>query len=234
LMEFLQQALDDPDPGPCGRCSVCTKVLPAQGLDLDPASLRAAQVFLRGADVIIEPRKLWPRGISDGRKGRISGATEGRALCFADAPEWAGVVRAIEGPDRELDQEIVDGMVHVLTRWRARWAARPVAVIPMPSSRHSLLIGDLARRIGAVGKLPVVEALEVTGERPPEASASGPKVEALIASLTLRPGVSVPTEGPVLLVDDSYRSGWTMTVAAALLRGAGAASVMPLVVHQLP
>ncbi len=234
LMEFLQQALDDPDPGPCGRCSVCTQVLPAQGLVLDPASLRAAQVFLRGADVIIEPRKLWPPGMSDGRKGKITGATEGRALTFADAPEWAGVVRALEGPDRVLDQEIVDGMVHVLTRWRARWAARPIAVIPMPSSHHPLMIGDLARRIGAIGKLPVIEALEVAGERAFEAAASGPKVEALIASLSLRPGVSVPTEGPVLLVDDSYRSGWTMTVAAALLRGAGAPSVMPLVVHQLP
>ena len=44
---------------------------------------------------------------------------------------------------------------------------------------------------------------------------------------------SVPPGG-VLLVDDTYRSGWTMTVAAALLRDAGAAAVLPLVVHQLP
>jgi ATP-dependent DNA helicase RecQ len=28
LMEFLQRALDDEDPGPCGRCSVCTGELP--------------------------------------------------------------------------------------------------------------------------------------------------------------------------------------------------------------
>ena len=31
LMEFLQRALDDPDPGPCGRCSVCDGRLPAPG-----------------------------------------------------------------------------------------------------------------------------------------------------------------------------------------------------------
>ena len=31
LMEFLQQALDDPDPAPCGRCSVCTGELPSPG-----------------------------------------------------------------------------------------------------------------------------------------------------------------------------------------------------------
>ena len=41
-------------------------------------------------------------------------------------------------------------------------------------------------------------------------------------------------DGPLLVVDDTYRSGWTMTVAAALLRQAGATSVVPLVVHQLP
>ena len=31
LMEFLQLALDDPDPHPCGRCSVCTGTLPEPG-----------------------------------------------------------------------------------------------------------------------------------------------------------------------------------------------------------
>jgi ATP-dependent DNA helicase RecQ len=35
-------------------------------------------------------------------------------------------------------------------------------------------------------------------------------------------------------VDARYRSGWTMTVAAALLREAGATAVLPLVLHQLP
>ena len=36
-------------------------------------------------------------------------------------------------------------------------------------------------------------------------------------------------DGPVLLVDDQIDSGWTMTVAAALLRDAGAPAVLPLV-----
>jgi ATP-dependent DNA helicase RecQ len=33
---------------------------------------------------------------------------------------------------------------------------------------------------------------------------------------------------PVLLVDDIVNSGWTMTVAARLLRQAGAPAVLPL------
>jgi ATP-dependent DNA helicase RecQ len=63
--------------------------------------------------------------------------------------------------------------------------------------------------------------------------ASGAKVAALRKALVLRPEVKVPA-GPLLLVGARYRSGWSVTVAAALLREAGAAAVLPLVLHQLP
>jgi ATP-dependent DNA helicase RecQ len=234
LMEFLQRALDDPDPGPCGRCSVCTGEFPAQGFDVDPESVRTAQLHLRGADVVIEPRKLWPRDVSDGRKGKITGAGVGRALTFGDSPEWREAIGRVSGPDGVLDEEIIQGLVAVLGRWRARWAERPVAVVPMPSRHHPQMVLDLAARIAEIGGLPLVDAIEVMGPRPPDDAASGPKVEALITGLQLRPDLALPTSGPVLLVDDRYRSGWTMTVAAALLRGAGVQTVMPLVVHQLP
>ena len=234
LMEFLQRALDDPDPGPCGQCSVCTGALPAQGLDIDPESVEAARVYLRGADVTIEPRKLWPGGLRDGRKGRIVGASAGRALTFADSPGWGEAAEAVAGSDRPLSDDVVAGMVSVLTRWRDSWGSRPVAVVPMPSRHHPQLIGDLARRLADVGRLPLADVLEVRGTRPPDGAVSARKVEALLSCLALRDGATVPADGPVLLVDDSYRTGWTMTLAAALLREAGASEVMPLVVHQLP
>ena len=125
-------------------------------------------------------------------------------------------------------------MVAVLTRWRQSWNARPVAVVPMPSRRHPVLVRDLAERIAAIGKLELVDALTVSGPRPPDDVPSGPRVEALFASLAVAPGLQSLPDGPVLLVDDTYRTGWTMTVAAALLREAGASEVMPLVVQQLP
>ena len=46
-------------------------------------------------------------------------------------------------------------------------------------------------------------------------------------------GVTLPA-GPVLLVDDTYRTGWTATVAGTLLAEHGATSVLPLVIHRLP
>jgi ATP-dependent DNA helicase RecQ len=231
LMMFLQQALDDPDPKPCGRCSVCTGELPEPGRELDPADIEAARAFLRGADVVIDPRKRWPGGVD--RKGTIKGCEPGRALVFADTPGWGEAIASLSGRDQPLSDEIVDGMVKVLSRWKGSWAARPVAVVPMPSRRYPVRVHDLAERIGAVGKLPVIDALTVTGPPPPADTAAKPRVEHLLASLSVIDGVALP-DGPVLLVDDTYRSGWTMTVAAALLRDAGASAVLPLVIHQLP
>ena len=196
LMEFLQRALDDPDPGPCGRCSVCTGELPAPGRDLDPAALEDVQAHLRGVDTVLEPRKRWPNGLADGHSGVIVGATHGRALTFADTPGWLDAVRALDAPDAPLPDDVVDGMVTVLTRWRHTWAERPVAVVPMPSRRHPVLVRDLAERIAAVGKLALVDALTVDGPRPPTDTASGPRVDALFAALAVRPDVRAPDRRP--------------------------------------
>ena len=234
LMEFLQQALDDPDPGPCGRCSVCTGELPAPGRDVDPATVAAVRMFLRSVDTVLQPRKRWPSGLAGGRKGVIVGATDGRALTYADTPGWPGAVAAIAASDAPLPDDVVDGVVALLARWRHSWSSRPVAVVPMPSRRHPRLVRDLAERIAAIGKLAFVDALTVSGPRPPDDVPSGPRVDALLAMLALDPDAQLPQDGPVLLVDDTYRTGWTMTVAAALLRDAGVPEVMPLVVHQLP
>jgi ATP-dependent DNA helicase RecQ len=80
LMEFLQRALDDIDPGPCGTCSVCTGFLPEPGRRVDPGRVEEARVRLRGVDVVIEPRKLWPTGLSNGWRGKIVSGTRAH-LC---------------------------------------------------------------------------------------------------------------------------------------------------------
>jgi ATP-dependent DNA helicase RecQ len=233
LMEFLQRALDDNDPGPCGTCSVCTGVLPRPGATPSPAVVEAARVFLQGVDVVLEPRKLWPSGTVSGKKGQIGGIAEGRALTYADTPGWDYVSQIFEGPDGDLPDAVIQGVISVLTRWKSVWGVRPVAVSWVPSRRHPRMIKGLAEAIGAVGKLPVIDVLEVSGPRPGAGAVSRDKVDSLTQGLSLRKGVKVPY-GPVLLVDDTYRSGWTMTVAGDLLRQGGASAIYPLVVQQLP
>ncbi len=231
LMQFLQQALDDPDPTPCGRCSVCTGELPFPGASASDASAEATLRYLRTLDVELEPRKLWPSGLAD-RKGKITGCAVGRALAFADDAAWSDAIAALGENDGPVSAEIADAMVGVLSRWRRSWE-RPVVVVPMPSRRRPELIRSLAEHIAAVGKLPLVDALDVSGPPPPSDVASAARASALLGSLRVTGGVRLPA-GPALLVDDTYRSGWTATVAASLLTDAGAASVLPVVIHKLP
>ena len=232
LMRFLQEALDDPAPSDCGRCSVCTGRLPGPGAQPSATRVEAARVFARGQDTVIEPRKLWPAGGT--HKGRIVACNPGRALAFADDPGWAEVLLPLfAAPDAPAPTAVLNGLVGVLARWRRSWGDRPVAVVPMPSALHPRLVASVAEHLASVGRLPLLDALRLVGPTPGADLASGAKVAALLQALALRPDVVVP-DGPVLLVDARYRSGWTMTVAAALLRQAGASAVLPLVLHQLP
>ncbi len=229
LMRTLQTALDDPEPVDCGRCSVCSGVVPAPGLRPNEATLTEARVFARRQDVVIEPRKLWPGGSA--RKGKIVGCSEGRAMAFADDPGWVEELRAIR--DAPASPEVLAGMVAVLGRWRSSWGERPVAIVLIASHAHGLFTRSVAAHLGAVGKLPVIDAIGVSGQMPTSDVPSVGQVNSRSANVALRPGVEVP-RGPVLLLDSHYRTGWTMTIAGALLREAGATAVLPLVVHQLP
>lgn len=232
LMRFLQAALDDPNPEDCGRCSVCTGHLPAPGARPTKERTEAVRVFARGRDVVIEPRKLWPSGVA--KKGKIIGCAEGRALAFADDPGWADELRVAFGrSDAPADDALLAGLVAVLTRWRSSWGDRPVGVVPMPSVTHRRMNTSVAEHIGKIGKLEVIDALGLSGPTVGPDAASAAKVRALIDGMALRPDANVP-RGPVLLVDAQYRSGWSATVAASLLRSAGATAVLPLILHQLP
>lgn len=237
LESFLRLALDDDVPAGyrCGRCSVCTGRLPS-GLANRPSaeSVAAARDYLRGLDVVIEPRKMWAGGMRE-RRGRIaaSSAVEtGRAVAFADDPAWPDLARLVAGPDGEPPGWLLDAATAVLTRWRTSWPARPTCVVAMPSRRHPRLVHRVAAALAEVGRLPLIEPLEAVGPTPGADGSRTLRAQQVEGSLRLRDGVAV--EGCVLVVDDELRSGWTMTLAGALLREAGADVVLPLVVHQQP
>lgn len=230
LMQFLQQALDDPDPQPCGRCSVCDGQLPEPGARPSEDTVTAARTFFRGLDVRVEPRKLWPPRTPQ-VKGKISGVAEGRAIAFADDPAWVESLAGLWRQDGPAPEEVLTASVAVLSRWAREWR-RPTAVVPMPSRRYPQLIRSVAEHLAQVGKLPLVEALEISGPPPREDTTSASRVTDLLAGMRAKPDVEL--SGPVLLVDDTIRTRWTITVAAQLLGIAGASEVLPLAIHQLP
>ncbi|MGQ0623784.1 MAG: DEAD/DEAH box helicase [Sporichthyaceae bacterium] len=252
LMDVLTEALDDPTTSEaikggtreeqeravgtagtrCGRCSVCTGELPEPGARPGAAAIAAATVHLRGRHHVLEPRKMWPSGT--GRRGKLIGAAPGRALAFADDPAWPEVIAELASADAQPSPELLSGLVDVLRAWAKQWDDRPVAVVPVPSRAHPLRVAGMAAHIGTVGRLPILDVLRAKGSAPATDVASAPRVQALLQALTLDPGAPALPPGPLLLVDDIARTGWTLTVAAALLRDGGAGPILPLVGHRRP
>ena len=233
LMAYLQVALDDPSPAPCGRCSVCTGELPPPGARPGAERLQAARTYLQGVDVVVEPRKLWPAG--GGRKGKIQGIVEGRAVAFADDAGWSEELLALRlTAYRTIPPALLDGAVQTLSRWRQVWPERPVAVVPAPAYSVEMAANRaLAAFLAGVGKLPLLDVFTWTGGAAPSDTSSAPVVVHLERAIGLQPDVAVP-DGPVLLCATSMRTGWALTVGAALLHQAGCRAAMPIVIHRLP
>ncbi len=237
LMAYLQTALDDPSPAPCGRCSVCTGLLPFPGLAPSQDKLIAARNFLRGMDVEIEPRKRWPAGVR--RKGVIRGFEAGRAVAFADDPGWVSELQALRLASRdqgaghdEVPPQLLAGAVATLGRWAKNWPARPVCVVPLPAPNMAAN-RVLAEHIARKGHLPVHDVLSWSGESAPDDSASTPVVAHLESAIRMASDAALPA-GPVLLVATTVRTRWAATVAAALLREQGAPLVLLLALHLQP
>ncbi|MBA2477831.1 MAG: ATP-dependent DNA helicase RecQ [Sporichthyaceae bacterium] len=238
LMQLLQESLDDPTAAPCGRCSVCTGALPppleaAPSLDL----ARAVSTALRRETYMLEPRKMWPGG-AFGRRGRIAPdlmADVGRALVFADAPEWRDVVREAFGRDAPATEELRAACVDVLRGWSATWLARPEVVVGLPAAGYPVLTASVANHLATVGRL---DRAELTVDGAPGASVdltSAAEATGWRDAVQVGPDtVAAVTDRVVLLVVDASSTQWPITVAASALHAAGASRVLPLLLHRRP
>ncbi|MBX9365631.1 RecQ family ATP-dependent DNA helicase [Streptomyces sp. WAC04114] len=249
-MEFLQRQLDDEAAKPCGRCDNCAG--PRFAADMSEEALDAARVDLGRAGVEVEPRRMWPTGlpaIGVDLKGRIPAgeqAASGRALGRLSDIGWGNRLRpmlAPQAPDGPVPDDVAKAVVDVLADWArgpGGWAPgapesgpRPAGVVTVASRTRPQLINSLGARIAEIGRLPLLGAVEYTGEAFPGArSNSAQRLKALDGALAVPPALAsalTEAQGPVLLVDDYTETGWTLAVAARMLRRSGAQGVLPLV-----
>ncbi|MGH3465250.1 MAG: RecQ family ATP-dependent DNA helicase [Kribbellaceae bacterium] len=235
LMQLLQESLDDPSAEPCGRCSVCLGVLPdGMAAAPSPDTVRAVSLLLRGETHVLEPRKMWPGG-AFGSRGKIPPglmAVPGRAVVYADAPEWREVVRTAFAADAAAPEELLTGSVQTLTKWRATWSSRPDVVVALPAAGYPVLTASVADHLAGVGRL---DRADLTLDEPPrDVSSLSSADEAAAWRSAIRVGTADVAGRTVLLVVDATSSLWPVTVAAAHLRDAGASAVLPLVLHRRP
>lgn len=240
LMQLLQESLDDPSAVPCGRCSVCLGLLPDPlTAGPDPETVTAITRLLRGETHVLEPRKMWPGG-SFGAKGRIPpalAADPGRSIVFADAPEWREVIRAVfseQGGDAGQLDALKVGCVSALSKWRDAWSRRPEVVVGLPAAGYRRLVTEVADHLAEIGRLERAD-LAVDGAAFAEGMSSAEEAKVWRDGIVIGPDVAQALENrSVLLVVDASSSQWPITVAAAKLREAGAAAVLPLLIHRRP
>jgi ATP-dependent DNA helicase RecQ len=254
-LEFLRRQLDDPAAGRCGRCDRCAAPAWSTEVDTDAAGAAAERIARPGVEVA--PRKQWPTGMAElgvPASGRIAAgelAEPGRVIGRLSDIGWGPRLRAVLDPappddgefgpdvdpetgeavsatDVPVPADVLEACVRVLAGWG--WAERPVGVVGIGSRTRPHQLDHLARRIADIGRIPLLGALAPLGERPAAGANSAQRLAAVWGAFA-EPGFAVPA-GPVLLVDDVVDSGWTMTVAARLLRRAGASAVLPFALAQ--
>lgn len=230
-MAFLRAQLNDSQlrvGERCGRCDNCAG--PRFDADVDAAAAAATRERLMRPGVELTPRRQWPSGLAKlgiDLSGRITDGPEpGRVIGRLTDLGWgARLRRLLDGPDQEVPEEVVRAAVAVLAGWD--WQSRPAAVLALDSATHPKLIESLVDRLAELGRLTRLDTLRYApGRRASTAANSAYRVAALHGCW--QPPAELPAGiGPVLLVDDVADTGWTLTMAARVLRAAGAPQVLP-------
>jgi ATP-dependent DNA helicase RecQ len=232
-MEFLLRQLDDPHAAACGRCDNCTGQ--RWTTEVSPGGLAAAGERLQRPGVEVTPRRMWPSGMSalgvplSGKVGDAEIAEPGRVVGRLTDIGWGKRLRDLVSAteDGPVPEDLFAACVKVLASWD--WAARPVAVVTMGSSRRPRLVESLGERISTVGRLLWLGRIEVGASEGSRLN-SAQRLAQLWRSLRLDSTLTsrlATVAGPVLVVDDLVDTGWTMALAAKLLRDAGAPAVLP-------
>ncbi len=232
-MRYLREQLDDPEATDCGRCDNCG------GLDLSSAisdaAVEEASARLARPGVVVEPRKLWPTGLSAlglELSGRIKNPPQpGRAVARLTDLGYGNALRELFRPGAE-DQRVPDPLVRAVIEVLGDWRPQVDAIVVAESVTHPVLVADLADGLSRYLKVPVAGRWAVVDpDVPPAAGAmnSAQRVAAVRRRCRLEADPGALEGRRVLLVDDLTATGWTLTLAAQALAEAGSAEVMPLV-----
>jgi len=224
-MEFLISALDG---DPAGYVAPNLPQLPET---VDGELLKAAIAFLKRTGLPMEPKKQWPAGGLPQMdvKGRIPAefqAEAGQVLCVWGDAGWGEEVRNGKYRDGRFSDQLLSATLAMLQKWNP--LPPPTWVTCVPSLRHPDLVPDFARRLAAALGLPFHEALLKTDGRAEQKTMANSNQQARNIDGSLAVVADSIDDGPVLLVDDMVDSGWTLTVAAYLLRSHGSGPVYPL------
>ncbi len=228
LMQFLRLALDDPEAAICGRCENCLAA-PIFPVDIDHEIGVRAATFVRHAEMPLETKKQVAPGAFEvyefrGNLPQNLRALQGRVLSRWGDAGWGRVVATGKHANRFSD-DLVAASVELI---RDRWSPKPMPewVTCVPSRVDPELVPEFTQRLADALGLPFRPVVEKIRDNEPQKR----QQNRFRRCGNLDGAFAVVGELPdsaVLLVDDVFDSGWTMTVVTALLREAGSGPVLP-------
>jgi ATP-dependent DNA helicase RecQ len=229
LMRVLQEELDDPAAGDCGRCSVCAgpRFAPAA----DPLLAEAAARHLRSTPVSLEVKKMAPDETGAMHKIPEDVRLEpGWALArFGDGGWWPAVERGLRSGT--FEDELVRALAEI-ARDPSRVPGGVAWITTVPSVRVGDAVPRLARSLAVVLSVPYVELVVRVADRPPQREMAN----AAQQTANVRGAFKVtgsPPPGTGLLLDDRRSSGWTLAMVGGQLRRAGAQRIVPVTLGAL-
>ncbi|MCE7873329.1 RecQ family ATP-dependent DNA helicase [bacterium CPR1] len=222
LMQFLLEALDQPESLPCGRCAVC-RGEPLVPLEDDPDLEEQARIFLGKQYLSLKPRQRIPPDVFPeyGWTGNLAGHAEGRALV-----QWGqGRIGRLVRQGKESGS-FDPWLAQELTRCVRESGWNPAWVTCVPSLTNPELVPGLAREVAS--RLGVEFRSSVRKVRANQPQKNQENSWHQCRNLDGVFAVENVLAGPVLLVDDAVDSGWTFAVVSALLLQAGVECVYPI------
>lgn len=234
LMTFLQSSLDDISSADCQKCCNCRPDFALPEIVNDEL-VKKAELYLRKSYMPIKPRQKWPQ--KDILKmSQLDGyniaeelqASEGRVLTSWHSTTWGKLVANGKYIDKYFSDELVHAIVVMVNEWNPpiKW------VTCIPSLKHTDLVPNFSKRVADVLCLPFIQCIDKKKNNEPQKSMNNSYRQVKNLDGVFQINADLLITSPCLLIDDIVDSGWTFTVASALLRKFGVEDVYPLALSQ--
>lgn len=234
LMKELTLALDDPLAEDCGNCMNCE---PTHKISVEVKRdlILAAAEYVKMRYVKIKPKKQFARSSAVARQAfpkyqfsfrdQNLQASDGLALSRWKDGVWGDVVAEGKKQNRFSD-DLLAPMVRMIQSMH--FDQKPQWLSYVPSLRHPQLVKGFAYKLAAQLGIPCKDAIVMKLDRPPQKTMQNSFKQSQNLDGAFEIDTTQGFATPLLLLDDAVDSGWTFTVAAALLRQAGIQAVYPI------
>jgi ATP-dependent DNA helicase RecQ len=226
LTKFIDDVLDGTLDSPCGQCANCTEDFLPSAVRNDDLVRAAVEHYRAESWDEISARYFMPE--RDGGKSKIAESRkpeDGRVLSVYGDPGLGKLVREQKEAENGYSDQLVDAAVeHIERDWEIDPEPTWVTAVPSHSGRGQ--VAALAERIADGLGLPYEDALRKTEETRPQRELANSYQKRWNIEDVFEATEPVRQE-PVLLVDDTVNSRWTLTEAGMTLRDGNSGVVYP-------